>query len=250
MWARFFTARWQAALSAIIALAGPFGLAGVLGLARTTLPASTTVLLLVLTVVAITTLVGRPLVALLAGSSAAAGFDFFHTRPYGSFTITQRDDVQAAILLLMTASLVGELVAWGRRHRDWAREAATDLTRVSEVEAAAATGESEDRLVLLVADQLCAVLSLRDCRFDQSGLSSPGHLDDHGCVIYGGLGWPADTQGLPGPQLDLEISWLGTPLGRFVMTPTAGVPVPQRRRHTALALARAVAPRLWMRQAG
>ena len=71
-------------------------------------------LVLVLVVVVAAVLGGR-----VGGAVAAlvsmASFDFFFTRPYYSFTINSRDDVETAVLLLVVGLIVGELVVRTRR---------------------------------------------------------------------------------------------------------------------------------------
>lgn len=51
----------------------------------------------------------------LSAISAAAWFEFFFTRPYETFDITSRDDVEATILLLAIGVAVTEIAVWGRR---------------------------------------------------------------------------------------------------------------------------------------
>ena len=43
--------------------------------------------------------------------------------------------------------------------------------------------------------------------------------------------------GLPGPEIELLVQSQGRPLGRFVMTPTAGYEVSYERRVVAVAIA-------------
>ncbi len=54
----------------------------------------------------------------MAALVAALAFDYFLTRPYGSFRITGHADLVTGILLLVVGLAVGELAARGRRHRD------------------------------------------------------------------------------------------------------------------------------------
>src|SRR5438105_11015602 len=65
----------------------PFAIAALLALARADIAAPTVALVMVVAVVTLAVLTGRRATAILAASSAAAGFDYFHTRPFGSFTI-------------------------------------------------------------------------------------------------------------------------------------------------------------------
>ena len=56
--------------------------------------------------------------ASVAALVSVASFDFFFTRPYYSFSINARDDVETAVLLLVVGLVVGELVVRTRRSRD------------------------------------------------------------------------------------------------------------------------------------
>ena len=50
----------------------------------------------------------------LAALVAAASFDFFLTRPYGSFRISRQADITTEILFVVVGLIVGELAARGR----------------------------------------------------------------------------------------------------------------------------------------
>ena len=80
-------------------------------------------LILVLVIVAIAALASR-VAGLLAAISAAVWFDLFLTQPYGLFTITDRSDIETAVLLLAVGIGVTQLAVWGRRqHADASRDA-------------------------------------------------------------------------------------------------------------------------------
>ena len=49
-----------------------------------------------------------------AALASAAGFDYFLTEPYSTFVITDRADIETAVLLLV-GSAVTEIALWGRR---------------------------------------------------------------------------------------------------------------------------------------
>ena len=71
-----------------------------------------------------------------------ASFDFFFTRPYNSFTINSRDDLETAVLLLVVGLVVGELVVRTRRSERRAAESRAEVVHVRRLSELAAGGES------------------------------------------------------------------------------------------------------------
>jgi K+-sensing histidine kinase KdpD len=225
-------------LALIAAVAGPVGAAAVLIPLRTQIGNTNIALVLVVVVVAVATL-GRRFAAAVAAISAAAWFDFFHTLPHYSFSIRAHDDVVTAGLLLVVGLAVGELAVRSRRHRSAAVDGSTDIGRIHAIAELAASGEEPDFVILAVAGELLQILSLRDCRFD---LYAPGdkpiaRIERNGEVTVGQLRWGVDTMGLPTKQVELLIEGGGRPLGRFVLSPTPGKPIPFDKRLVAIALA-------------
>ena len=101
-------------LAWVVALAGPVVVSAALIPLRGEIRPSNVSLVLVLVVVIAAVLGGR-----IGGATAAfvsaLSFDFFLTRPYYSFTIDARDDIETAVLLLVVGLVVGELVVRTRR---------------------------------------------------------------------------------------------------------------------------------------
>ena len=101
-------------LAWVVALAGPVVVSLALLPLRDEIRTSNVSLVLVLVVVIAAVLGGR-----VGGAVAAlvslASFDFFFTRPYYSFTINSRDDIETAVLLLVVGLIVGEVVVRTRR---------------------------------------------------------------------------------------------------------------------------------------
>ena len=91
----------------LVAAAVPLAAAAVLSLFRGTLTAATDVLVLV-SLVVVFGATGIRAAGLAAALSAAAWFDFFLTQPYGSFTIDDPNDLEAALLLLLIGGVVTE----------------------------------------------------------------------------------------------------------------------------------------------
>jgi hypothetical protein len=99
-----------------------------------------------------------------------------------------------------------------------------------------------DRLIERTKPMLRDLLDLRDCRFDVRPSSPPmARILASGDVVHVGLRWPVEESGIPGPQAEILTQWRGRMLGRFVITPTPGVPVSQERRAVAALLATVVA---------
>jgi hypothetical protein len=232
------TGRHLTALLLVAAAAFPFGAAVALIPARGHIASPTVALLLVLVVVTVAAGTGLRGAALVAALSAGLSFDYFHTRPYDSLSIRSGEDIQTTALLLVTAAVVGALAAWGRRHRDIAAETADDIARLAAVSALVDQGLPAETIVLAAATDLAALLRLADCRFDRAvpSTASP-RMEPDGEIIHAGRRWPADRDGLPGPQLALPVRHAGQTIGHYHLTPTPGAPVPLRRRQAAVLIA-------------
>ena len=236
-------ARQAAALA--IALLAPFGAAAALALRGNRIPAPSAALALVITVMAVAVVSGRRYHAIFAAATAAIGFDYFHTRPYHSLTISRSEDIQTAVLLMVSAAIVGELAAWGRRHRDDAAECADDLAGVAGIHDMLAAPGPPDDAVFAVARELCELLALSDCRYDPHADSqSMAVLEPSGDVALGTVRWSGPAVPLPNAQIAVPVRWHGDQFGCFVLAPAPGPPIPLRRRQAALALVGSVAPAL------
>ena len=104
---------WIAALCGLLL---PVGVSAILVPFRTTFALPAAALVLVLVVVAVGSF-GNRLAGLIAALSSAAWFDFFLTKPYDTFNITYRPDLQTAIALLVVGLAVTEIAARSRGHR-------------------------------------------------------------------------------------------------------------------------------------
>lgn len=198
---------------------------------------SNVALVLVVVVVAVATS-GRRAAAAVAALSAGAWFDFFFTHPYGSFTITNHDDVVTTVLLLVVGLVVGELAARARRQRAAAEEGRGDVDRIYRVAAMVAAGSPRDAVLRAVEQDLTELLRLRACHFDsRPSHEHPARIEQDGSVVLGMVRWPAHQVGLPGDEVELPVQQRGRTLGRFVLVPTPREPVAQERRIVAVALA-------------
>jgi K+-sensing histidine kinase KdpD len=200
-------------------------------------------LALVVVVVAVATF-GHRGATVVSAVSAAAWFDFFHTRPYYSFTITAHDDVVTFVLLLLVGVVVGELAIRTRRSRRAVKQGSDDLAHLHAIAELVAGGERPDIAVVTVAIELRRIFDLQDCTFEPAPFETIpkiAHLERSGNVVFGGLGWGVGTMGLPGHRVDLVVAGYGRTFGRFLLTPRPGRPVSFDRRIVATALADQVA---------
>jgi hypothetical protein len=199
---------------------------------------NTNIALVMVVVEVIIALPGRRFAAVIGGLGAGVWFDFFHVRPYYSFTIARRNDLETTVLLLIVAVAVGELTARGRDWSARAEVATDDIARIHAVAEMSASGADVDQLVLAVENELVDLLSLRRCTFDNSFAERPGaFIEREGGVMWGNLRWEPSRMGLPSNEVSLIVQGQGRPFGRFVLVPTVGHPVELDRLTVAVALA-------------
>jgi K+-sensing histidine kinase KdpD len=235
--------RRRAAFALLTAVLAPPAAAAALIPARTHTDNANIALGLVVVVVAVATF-GHRLATVVSAISAAVWFDFFHTRPYYSFTISTHDDVVTAVLLLVVGVAVGELAIRTRRNLDAARTGSSDIANLHAVAELVAAGEKPEIAVVTVASELRRLFGLRDCTFERAPFETNprvARFERSGNVVVGELSWGVGTMGLPGKQVELAVSGFGRTFGRFLMTPTPGHPVSFDRRIIAIALADQVA---------
>jgi hypothetical protein len=181
---------------------------------------------------------GTRVTAGVAAASAGIGFDIFHTRPYGSFSISRSQDIQTTALLLVVGLIVGQLAVANRRHRRLAFQSSYDLGRIHAVAEMVAAGDPVDQVVQAVANELTDLLDLRTCRFDPAFAERPGpFIERQGDVSWGAIRWGFRTIGLPNHEVSLVIEHLGRPFGRYVLLGQAGVRVSEDQLLAAVALA-------------
>jgi K+-sensing histidine kinase KdpD len=194
-------------------------------------------LVLVVVIVAVAS-TGRRLAAAVAAIASALTFDFFLTRPYGSFRITRQADLLTGVLLLAVGIAVGELAARGRNHQRAAHQSRHEVTLIHSLTELAASGREPQVVIDAASKELTALLALRNCTFTQE---NPGRLaarvapDGH--LMLGTDAWSTEDLGLPTRRVDLPVRGNGWLLGHFLLTPTPGKPVPQERLMVAVAIA-------------
>jgi K+-sensing histidine kinase KdpD len=228
------------------AFAAPLVVAATLHVAGSSFTPTTAALVLVLVVVAAAA-TGLRSAGIVAALSAGAWFDYFLTRPYESFKVTDPDDLQAAVLLLLVGIAVSELALWGRRQQARASRRAGYLSGV--LGAADLVALRAPELVEGVCRQIVEVLGVDACRFEPGTGRGSTTLAHDGSVVQHGQEVDVARHGLPTD----DVIALGAGHGRFLLTASTRVvrPTIEQRRvavlladqvRAALAADRAVSP--------
>lgn len=222
-----------ASLGAIAAMC----IAGLLGSVRAQVSQANAGLVLVLVIIAASTIGGR-----WAGGAtalaAAVSFDFFLTKPYGSLAIKSSDDVIATALLFIVGLSVGQL-ANERREAKVAGQAGTDeVAGIFRVAKLTSEGANLLQVIASVEREVADVLHLEACQFQALPLDPPlpeiqptGRVDAPYVHVGDGFVLPADG-------VTIAVRSQGRIQGWLVCRPAPGlVGVSQDRRRTALVLA-------------
>ncbi|MFD6418867.1 DUF4118 domain-containing protein [Streptomyces sp. NPDC060194] len=197
--------------------------------ARTTLAPVNLALVLVFVVVAVAAF-GNRWAGALAAVSAAAWLDFFHTEPYLSFRIRDRDDVELAVLMLVVGLVVSQIAARGRVMTSAAVLDAEHLERLHDTfRLVRSGGRTGPELLERIRQDLVDVLDLRECRF--TAVPGPGGtaaavLRPDGSLRVDGWIWDLERQGWPEGTVALPTVAAGRVGGRFLMTPADESVVP------------------------
>jgi len=227
--------RDQIAFGAAVFL--PLGIVAILISFRSSFANTASALILVAVIVAVAAL-GNRLCGFVATVSATLWFDFFLTQPYGKLAITHRPDIETALSLFAVGIIVTELAARSRHHHATATEEADFVGLIHDISELVASGAAATEVLARVQKELIDLLHLRAARYERGSAERPILRIEHdGQVILGGMSWDVQGMGLPGPEIELLVQSRGQPLGRFVLTPTAGYPVSHERRVVAVALA-------------
>ena len=217
---------------------GPLALSGIMVAFRGELFATNAALVLVLPVLAAAILGGRVGGAVSAGVATLC-FDFFFTRPYYSFTIDRRDDVETTVVLLAVGLVVGELVVRSRRSRRLATASRREVEQVRRVAELAAGAGSRGRLINLVEREVVELLGARGARFERPPFPTTLPRLGHGMVSLPGV--DPNRARPPGPRNEIELPvWgHGREIGRLVLVlpvDSTGVVLPADDRAIAVAL--------------
>jgi hypothetical protein len=199
------------------------------------------VALVLVVAVLVAEVAGGRLGGAVAALTAALSFDFFFTRPYSSFRIDTREDVETTMLLLVVGLVAGELVTRARRSREVARTSRREVQRMARVAQVGAGSDTPAHLIETVRRELATVLPVQNVWFEQPPFATTMPQLRHGRVALP-VGDPrlGALDPTPPQLAELPVYSAGRLRGRFVLefsTPTTGISVPPEARASASALA-------------
>jgi len=191
-------------------------------------PATAALVLVLIVVAAAAT--GDRLAGFVAALSAGAGFDVFLTEPFGRLTITDPNDIEVTVLLVLVGVAVTEVALWGRRQQARASRRAGYLDGVLGTSKIIAEPlPSPDALIEHVARQIVQVLDIDDCRFVPGAGPGPqdASLDHDGVVTRRGYRLNVERDGLPTDEpIGLIVRQGSACHGQFVLTAATRVARP------------------------
>ncbi|MCU1362639.1 MAG: Osmosensitive channel histidine kinaselike protein [Acidimicrobiaceae bacterium] len=223
-----------------LAIVAPLVVAAILVPFRGTFANAAAGMTLVVVIVAVA-VGGNRFSGFLASVSSALWFDFFLTRPYDRFAISQRGNVETAVALLVVGLLVSELAARSRHFSRVSTEETTYVAMVRDLTEYANSAAASSLVIEWAIESLSELLNLRACHFDLHPSDPPmAQIQPDGDVVHVGMLWPTEEMGIPGPEAEIVCEWRGRTLGRFVITPTPGRPIAREPRVVAALLASVV----------
>jgi len=187
--------------------------------------------------VLIAAVLGGRLAGAAAAVAAALCFDFFFTKPYLSLRIASDNDLASFILLLIVALISAEVGIRARRGSRAAREARSDLDRLTRVIEVAARGDIDD-VVSSARAELIGLFGLIDCVFEtgQTQAALP-RLGIHGAIEGAPLVTDYSDFLLPPGGIELAVVGRGRDFGRLVLFASESVRAPLQKRVVAVAIA-------------
>jgi Domain of unknown function (DUF4118) len=216
---------------------GAIIIAGLLVPIRDWLGASNVALVLAIVVV-VAAIVGGRIAGAATSVAAALAFDFFYTRPYYTLRIDKREDVIAAVLLLVLGVIVGELGVLRAGSRREANLNALAAKRLELVAAVVATGAPLDEVWPVVRQAMLEQLDLVECRFEVIPFDVPlveidrsGHLDST-ALRYEDGGFVLPPEGAA-----IRVTHGRRLLGRLVLVPGGPHGTTRAERRVGVALA-------------
>jgi K+-sensing histidine kinase KdpD len=237
--------RRRRALVLSLSVATPVVVCALSGSLRDRVSTTSAALVLVLCVVVAGTS-GQRIAALLAAVSGGISFDYFLTQPYHSLVMSDPDDVEVTVLLVVIGVIVTEATMWGLRQESRAAR------RSGYLDGALRAAENAHRpdmpiatLVRFTAAQIAEVLGVSACRF----VPGPVHdsrlavLHHDGRVTRNDRTLDVEKNGLPvDGETALEVRRGSDTLGHFVITSASAMAYPTaEQRRVAVLLADQVA---------
>ena len=219
-------------------LLGPLAAAAGVALLRAQVPNTDAALVIVVVVVAVAS-AGDRFAGTLAALSSAGWFDFFLTEPYYRLTISRRQDLQTALLLLLVGLAVTEISVRSARHRRAATQQAAYLAVINSVALQASGPGPSQELLDRVASELVGLLDLRSARYQRlpTRASHRPVLQRDGHLTWGEVNWSVTSMGFPQETVELPLRADGGSLGLFLLNPRPGKALSQERLVVAGVLA-------------
>jgi K+-sensing histidine kinase KdpD len=208
---------------------------------RSDVPNATSALVLVLVIVAVAA-TGNRVPGFVAAVSSGVWFDFFLTEPFHRFTVTDPDDIEAMVLLVVVGVAVTELALWGRRQQAGASRRSGYLDGVmGTAEIIAARQSSSSGLIDHVSSEIEELLAIDECTFDPHAVQDTRYavLARDGSVTRGGQPVNVERDGLPTDEHTvLVVRRGGATYGQFLITSASRVARPTlEQRKVAVLLA-------------
>ncbi len=209
---------------------------------RSEVDSAVTALVLMATVVIAATF-GERWAAVVSAITATLSFDFFHTRPYGTLTMDSANDVETAIVLLVTGLIVGSVAARRRatqhglkRRVDRGEAEILSLHRVADL---IAHGATPAEVLFATERALTELLDLSSCDFSGDGgtFDELPVLERNGTITGGERRFVGSDFALPSAGVTLPVFRQGERIGSFVLHPGADVGVSFEQRIVAVAIA-------------
>jgi K+-sensing histidine kinase KdpD len=173
-------------------------------------------------------------VAVVAGIS----FDFFHTKPYGSFTISDGQEIITMVLLMAVGMAIGEIAIRADRIRDTTYRRDTGVRRIHTIASIAAAGHSSEEVIAAVCRELTAVLRLDRCWFEPAPYEGElPAIQPSGSIDTNEYHYTPTGFELPAGGAELVVRSGDDVIGRFVLMPRVGVGTALDDRLVAVALA-------------
>jgi K+-sensing histidine kinase KdpD len=230
----------------VTAVVLPLLVCAVLARFRDSVTTATAVLLLVLVVVAAAS-TGSRVAGIAAALSSGLWFDLLLTQPYGRLAIDDRNDVEAAVLLVLIGAAVTEVALWGHRQQARSAQRSGYLDGVlGTAEIVTLRRETPEALVQHVAHQVQELLDVTECRYVVGPVRDPrtAILDHSGLVSRHGHPVDVDRDGLPTDSETALVLTQGTvTTGHFLLTSASDIARPTlERRRVAVLLADQLGP--------
>jgi K+-sensing histidine kinase KdpD len=227
------SSRIVAAAGAVVAVL----VGGLLAPARDLLGPANVALVLAIVVVGAAIFGGR-VAGGVTSIAAALSFDYFQTRPYYSLRIDDREDIIAALLLLVMGVAVGHLALMRAGTRHEVQVQAKGAEHLEDVAAVVAAGADLDEVWPVVRRALINQLDLAGARFEPAPFNSQyTALARDGHIASATLSYEPGGFSLPAEGAAVPVVAGAQQLGRLVLVPQPHSGTTRSQRRVAVALA-------------